>query len=252
MRHTLLAAAMLCLLGTAHAKEYGKYDLNKIVTVSKSADGKEVNTLNPRYLDLILSDLASHVTTLPPVFDSVADQDRATDDVNSLITLLDRPASIKGTDPNILLRAAFVNSMGNTLAIPGTFKKADKYFKLLLAAIPNHPQGNYLYGKLLAGSEKPLEALPYLEKALATGLTDAEYGIGMVYLASGDTKNALARLTHYKTTTPDDPNIDKLLEDIRTGKIDTTQATDKPDTKSATNTAIKPKSSTKGTKKPAK
>jgi len=77
-----------------------------------------------------------------------------------------------------------------------------------------------MYGTFLAGAGKPKEALPYLEKALAAGVTDAAYAIGMTYLTLGDKKQALRHLENYKQRNPGDGNVDKLIEAIRNGKIE--------------------------------
>jgi len=77
-----------------------------------------------------------------------------------------------------------------------------------------------MYGTFLASSGKPKEALPYLEKALAVGVTDAAYAIGMVYLTLGNKEKALENLKAYKRRKPNDGNVDKLIDAIRNGKIE--------------------------------
>ena len=93
-------------------------------------------------------------------------------------------------------------------------------FQRLLAATPSDPRGNYMYGTLLAGVGKPKEALPYLEKALAVGVADAAYAIGIAYLTLGDKERALRNLEDYKARNPGDTSVDKLMDAIRNGKVE--------------------------------
>ncbi len=77
-----------------------------------------------------------------------------------------------------------------------------------------------MYGTLLAGVGKPKEALPYLEKALAVGVADAAYAIGIAYLTLGDKERALRNLEDYKARNPGDTSVDKLMDAIRNGKVE--------------------------------
>ena len=120
----------------------------------------------------------------------------------------------------ILVRAGYLNSIGYNLNIVGSGEKTTSIFRRLLAAAPSDPRGNFMYGTFLAGSNKPKEALPYLEKALAVGVVDAAYAIGMTYLTLGDKNKALENLENYKRLKPNDGNVGKLIDAIRNGKIE--------------------------------
>jgi predicted Zn-dependent protease len=203
----------------AYAKEYGNYDLKRILTVSESPAGKKYG-IDVNYLDQILNDLAFHAKNYPPKFDTSYDQQRATKDVKTLSGMLD--TLVKGPSPNtdILLRAGFLNSIGHNLDIPGSAKKADIIFQKLLTVAPSDPRGNYMYGTFLSGAGKPKEALPYLEKALSVGVVDASYALGMTYLSLGDKQKALENLEAYRQRKPNDKNVTKLIEAIRNGKVE--------------------------------
>lgn len=77
-----------------------------------------------------------------------------------------------------------------------------------------------MYGTFLAGAGKPGDALPYLEKALSVGVGDAAYTIAMTHLALGDKERALKSLADYKRSNPGDADADKLIDAIRSGKIE--------------------------------
>ena len=59
MRIITITLACLLLLSLAEAKEYGRYNLTRVVTVSESPSGKQAH-VDERYLDPILNDLGFH------------------------------------------------------------------------------------------------------------------------------------------------------------------------------------------------
>ncbi len=219
MRKLLLTIFVLLLATTASAKEYGSYDPKRLLMVSETPSGKQYN-FDGAYLDLMLNDLSAHAKNYPPQFDTPQDKQRATQDVKTLSGMLDVLINVPTPNPELLVRAAHINSMGHNLDVAGAAEKANSIFQKLLTDFPSNPRGNYMYGTFLAGVGKPREALPYLEKALAIGVVDAAYAIGMVHLALGDKEQALKNLQDYKRRKPSDTSVDQLIDVIRNGKIE--------------------------------
>lgn len=219
MRKLLLAFLAVLVTSNASAREYGNYDPKRLLTVSETPAGKKYG-FDGAYLDQMLSDLSAHAKNYPPQFDTPQDKQRATQDVKSLSGMLDILINVPTPNPELLVRSGHVNSMGHNLDIPGAAEKANSIFQRLLAAVPSDPRGNYMYGTFLAGVGKPKEAIPYLEKALAVGVVDAAYAIGMTYLSLGNKEQALKNLEDYKQRKPSDGNVDKLIDAIRNGKIE--------------------------------
>lgn len=219
MRIVLLALSMLLASSFAYAKEYGNYDPKRILTISESPSGKKYG-IDGKHLDQILNDLALHAKNYPAQFDTPQDRQRAVQDVKALSGMLD--ILVNGPSPNreLLVRAGFLNSIGHNLNIPGSAEKAASIFQRLLTAAPSDPRGNYMYGTFLAGAGKPKEALPYLEKALAVGVAEATYSLGMTYLALGDKQKALEYLEAYRQRNPTNANVAKLIDGIRNGKVE--------------------------------
>ncbi|MDO8385569.1 MAG: hypothetical protein Q7T13_04095 [Polaromonas sp.] len=214
---TLLLAA-ICGASPAWAAPYGNYDARRILSVTDTPTGKR-HGIDLQYLDSMLADIASHARNYPPVFDSDADRQRATRDTATLAGMLGLLTQDASAHPEILLRAATVNSYGHNLQINGAAEKANTLFQRLLAAAPDHPRSNHAYGVFLAGVAKPAESLPYLEKALAAGVVDAGYALGLVHLGLGDQARALQYLETYKARVPADPQVAALIEAIRSGKV---------------------------------
>ena len=219
MRKFLFALSVLLIASVANAREYGNYDPKRLLTVSETPSGKK-HGFDGAYLDQMLNDLSSHAKNYPPQFDSPQDQQRATQDVKALSGMLDILINVPTPSPELLVRAGSLNSIGHNLNIAGSAEKANAIFQRLLAATPSDPRGNYMYGTFLAGVGKAKDALPYLQKALAVGVTDAAYAIGMTYLTLGDKEQALKNLEDYKRRKPSDTNVDKLIDAIRNGKIE--------------------------------
>jgi len=219
MRKFLFALIVLLIASVASAREYGNYDPKRLLTVSDTPSGKK-HGFDGAYFDQMLNDLSAHAKNYPPQFDTPQDQQRATQDVKALSGMLDILINIPTPNPELLVRAGYLNSIGHNLNVAGSAEKANSIFQRLLTATPSDPRGNFMYGTFLAGIGKAKDALPYLEKALAAGVADAAYAIGMTYLTLGDKERAIKNLEDYKRRKPSDTNVDKLVDAIRNGKIE--------------------------------
>lgn len=74
--------------------------------------------------------------------------------------------------------------------------RARELFQGLLQDEPESPQLNYYFGDILSKSQKPAEALPYLNKAIRhdPGLLPAHASLGRTYLALGQADRAIPHL----------------------------------------------------------
>jgi tetratricopeptide (TPR) repeat protein len=214
---TLLAATVLAA-SPAWAAPYGHHDARRILSTTSTPAGKQ-HGIDLPYLDSMLADIASHARNYPPAFDSESDRQRATRDAATLAGMLGMLTGDAGAHPEILFRAALANSYAHNLHINGAAEKADVLFRRLLARAPDHPRSNHAYGVFLAGAAKPRESLPYLEKALAAGIVDAAYALGMAHVSLGDKDRALDYLETYRMRAPADRQVVTLIEAIRSGKI---------------------------------
>jgi predicted Zn-dependent protease len=203
----------------ASAAAYGNHDPRRILVVAESAAGKRYG-VDTTYLDTVMADLTAHAKSYPPAFDTPQDRQRATQDVRVLTGMLDRLVNGPDTSPELLVRAAHLHGIGHNLEIPGSAEKANGYFLRLLAAVPDEPRGNFMYGTFLAGVGKGREAIPYLDKALALGVVDAAYALGLTQLSIGEKDKAVLILQEYKRRKPGDPNIDRLIKAARSGSIE--------------------------------
>jgi len=219
MRLLTLIAASLVVASSACAKEYGTYDAKRVLTVSETPSGKK-HGVDVAYLDRMVADLASHARNYPPSFDSAADRRRAEQDARTLSGMLDILVNAPNPNPELTLRAAFVNGIGHNLDLPGAAEKASSLYQRALAASPDDPRGNLLYGTFLAGIGKFRQSIPLLEKATAGGALDATYALGMVYMSLGDKERALAYLERYRAGAPDDTRVSKVIEAVRSGKVE--------------------------------
>ena len=213
-----LAGLLAVVSATALARPYGNYDLRKGLVEQPTPAGPRP-AIDLAYLDRMIDDIASHAKNYPPVFDSQEDKDRATRDVRVLATSLAKAAEPADADPEIVLRAAFVHALAHNLETEGAGEKAEALYKRLMAAHPESGRTNYLYGSFLAGSSRFKESLPPLERAAKIGVPDAFYSLGMVQLSLGNRKKAVDYLDQYRARVRDDGSIARLIDLIRSGKI---------------------------------
>lgn len=214
----IVALVLLLPSLAAYAKEYGSYDPKRLLLISETPTGKQ-HDLDMRYLDRWLHDLSLHAKDYPALFDTPLDRQRATEDARWLSGMLDTVITGPTPNPQLLARAAFINSLGHNLDISGLGEKADSQFQKLLAAVPADARANYMYGTFLVSVGKPKNAIPYLEKAIAVGVVDANYTLGMTYMTLGEKQKALEYLEAYKRRNPNDEIVDKLLDAIRNDAV---------------------------------
>ncbi len=224
IRKMVIGATLLHVAAMAVANEYGHYDLKNIVTVSETTNGQHTATLNFSLLDQLLDDLSIHNNNYPSQFDSAEDRQRAVSDVTTISKTLDILLDNPNPNSQLLLRAAVLDSVGHNLDITGAGEKAMTAFTALLSVSPADPRANYLYGKFLVSAGKPLDAVPVLEKAKSLGAINADYTLGLAYLATGDKKRALENLEQYAKRVPNDGNARKLIDAIRNGNINMRKA----------------------------
>ncbi len=202
----------------AYAAGYPGHDPQKILTVSENASGQKAYGLDMRYLDRMLGDLSRHAGRYPPSFDSTEQKQRAIQDLHALSGMLGLLLKDGKPNPKILFRSAMANRMGHNLDIPGAAEKAEQQFQALLQIEPDAPQGNYQFGIFLAETGRVERSMPYLEKALALGLEETNYSLGMAYLGMGNKGEALARLNVYLKHMPNDNSVQKLIQVIEKGQ----------------------------------
>jgi predicted Zn-dependent protease len=206
---------------SAFASPYGSYDPKLVFKLQDTGTSKSVS-FNLPYFDQMIRDLQSHAGNYPTSFDSEQDKQRAAMNVKQLTEILEivLPESNQNQDLDLLQRAAFLNSMGHNLDIAGSAAKANSLYKRVLAKAPTNARVNFDYGVFLAGVGKPADSIPYLETALNGKYYPAAYTLGMAYIAQGNKANAQKYLEMYAQQVPNDPNTAKMLEAIKSGKIE--------------------------------
>jgi hypothetical protein len=218
VRLTVLAVLLLQSGAFAHAKEFGHYDIDKVVSLA--APGTPSAMVNLAYLDKFLDDLGAHARTFPAHFDSIGDRRRAVRDVAALSSLLDPSSGSFSHSPEILLRLGLLYAMGHNLDIPDSADKAVTAFTALLELTPYDPQANYQYGAFLAATTRTGSGIPYLERAKSGGVADADYWLGMSYLVVGNKAKAKENLESYAKRVPKDQNAARMLNAIRDDKVE--------------------------------
>jgi hypothetical protein len=140
MKRWIFGLFLLQLSAVAFSKEYGHYDVVKVISVTGASTPNPQATVEVAYLNQILDDLESHAGLWPPQFDSADDRHRAEHDVAVLSDRLKIIAEQFAHSPPMLLRVGALNSIGNNLDIPGCFEKAEAAFTKLLEQTPDDPK----------------------------------------------------------------------------------------------------------------
>jgi tetratricopeptide (TPR) repeat protein len=203
----------------ALAREYGHYQLAKLVSVTAAEPGKPSATVNVAYFSQILDDLGRHAGSYPSHFEFADDHQRAEHDVSAITKMLDPLAENFSKDPPMLLRLAALHVIGFNLDVPDSYPGAVTAFEKLLSLTPDDPQANYRYGSFLATTTRKGEGIPFLEKAKSLGVADADYWLGWSYENAGNKAKAIASLEAYTKRVPSDARAAELLEAIRTDKV---------------------------------
>jgi tetratricopeptide (TPR) repeat protein len=220
MRRWIAGILLLQICCAAQAKEYGHYDISKVISVAGAQSGQHTATINIAYLTQMLDDLGSHASGYPPQFDSPEDRQRAQRDVSLLSKMLDTVAEHFSHDPPMLMRLAMLHAYGHNLDIPGSDEQAEATFKKLLELAPNDPQSNFRCGMFYAQTAtKRADAIPYLEKAKALGVQNADYWLGITYMTLGDKPKAIENLKSYTSRVPTDARAAAILDAVQHDKV---------------------------------
>ncbi|MDD5170885.1 MAG: hypothetical protein PHN75_18865 [Syntrophales bacterium] len=219
MRNSLIIVLSLFISTSLYAAGYGDYDAGKAFILKQDDSGHKFVNVDSKYLNTMLSDLSAHAGYYPPKFDSEADRQKAVKDAKKLSELLDIINGGPNKQENMLMLGASVHSLAHNLDIRGAAEKANNLYLQLLSLKPDNAQVNFRYGVFLAGTGKLNESIPYLNKALAAGLKEANFTLGMVHLTIGEKEKGLNHLKAYKEAYPHDPNTSKIIEAVESGKF---------------------------------
>jgi tetratricopeptide (TPR) repeat protein len=201
-------------------REYGYYELAKLVSVTEAAPGKSSVTVNLNYFTRLVEDLERHAGRYPPHFEFADDRQRAERDITAISKMLDPLTDNFSKNPQMLLRLALLHAAGHNLDVPDSAPKAIADFDKLLSLTPDDPQANYRYGSFLAATTRKGEGIPLLEKAKRLGVPEADYWLGLSYQLVGDKAKAMESLETYTKHAPNDQQAAVLLQAIRDDKFE--------------------------------
>jgi tetratricopeptide (TPR) repeat protein len=186
-------------------------------------------TMSRSDVDRLLSEIAPHAQQLPLRFSSDSERIEEEKKLRRLLVFLDAATAQYPGEPELLLRAGIANSMGHNLDFPGCSDKAISAFEALLKLQPDSKSGNFYYGAFLAGTDTlRLKSIPYLEKAVSLGVSDAHYTEAFVYLSQQDKVHALAELSKYLSDNPADESAAALRRNLEHGDVSITEKKAKP------------------------
>ena len=138
-----------------------------------------------------------------------------------MLEFLDAASAEYPDNPAILFRQAFANGMGHNLDFPGCAEKAIEAYERVIDIEPENQRANYYYGAFLSGTTLFKKSIPYLEKAIQLGETDAHYTLAFVYIKLGNPKMALPEFKAYLVSDPDNRTAKKMVSEIESNTLST-------------------------------
>jgi tetratricopeptide (TPR) repeat protein len=175
-------------------------------------------TLDQASAEKFINELAPHARYYPPQFESPAQRELMLAQLREMLPSINAASDLDPEDPRLLFLKAYANSMGHNLDLSGCAQLAIRAYGELIALRPQFRQAYYYFGGFLAGTKFFADSIPYLQKAIQLGETDAHYTLALVYLMQKDAPAAVAQFKTYLLTNPDNALALKLVAAIESGK----------------------------------
>lgn len=198
-------------------KHYSAHDPTRLLGRRDGPEGREA-FVDLRYLDAVIDDLGVVLSDYPPAFATPGDRDQAVADVRMFAGALEALLSSPPQPVELLWRAGRLHALGHQLDLAGEAELAARRFAEALSLDPNLMTGNYFFGVFLAGTGSARQAIPYLEKARAAGLPQADRDLGLAYVVLQDRERAMTHLRRYLKLRPEDLGTLRLLRALERGE----------------------------------
>jgi tetratricopeptide (TPR) repeat protein len=165
-------------------------------------------------LDALISDLSAHIDPPPARFDSPADQQKALNELNDLLVLLQK-INYGHDDLKLMRRSAYVLQLGHMMGLQEATAELHPLFERMLAKFPKQADIETQYGLLWLQDGKWDKAEFYFNRAAKLGYAPALLLCALTHKEQNETNQALAKLAQYKKLQPDDPRIAPLERALR-------------------------------------
>lgn len=129
---------------------------------------------------------------------------------------LDTLASKDNASFDVLVRAFKASVMARNLDLGSVYTtKSLAYAQRILKINQEDPEANFWFGFALSEGGGQREAMPYLDKAMKSGVQEAYLSTANNYIAMEQKKNAVQTLKNYKLKYPQEAEIaDRLINEI--------------------------------------
>jgi len=129
---------------------------------------------------------------------------------------LDTLASKDNASFDVLVRASKASVMARNLDLGSVYTtKSLAYAQRILKINQEDPEANFWFGFALSEGGGQREAMPYLDKAMKSGVQEAYLATANNYIAMEQKKNAVQTLKNYKLKYPQEAEVaDRLINEI--------------------------------------
>lgn len=221
---SILLTLMLAISGFAFAEPYKEYSPQQLEALFglQEQDGKNIVDINVPELTEMTAALERHAVSYPTRFDNKEDEKLAIRDTVYLTGVLDILSPNFANDIELLSLTLRLNNIAYNLDAQAELSN-QRFLKTAQAIFqldPDHVETHYRLGYFLAATNKTDEAIPHLQKAADNQIVNANYALAMIYLSREDFNKALEYLAIYKANSPENEQVDKLIEAIKNGEIE--------------------------------
>lgn len=180
------------------------------------ADQAGNNQVDITEIDDTLQMVEGKARHYPPRFASKDERRGLQQKMKQTTQQLDTLAAPDNASFDVLIRAFKASAMARNLDLGAIYTtKSLTYAQRLQKINKEDPELNFWFGFTLSEGGGQREAMPYLDKAMKSGVQEAYLATANNYLAMEQKKNAIQTLKNYKLQYPQEANVaDRLINEI--------------------------------------
>ena len=199
-------------------------DTNKLIIPTVNSKERQVkyavlagdNEVDITEIDDFLQLVEGKARHYPPRFTERQERKGFESKLKEVTQQLDTLASKDNASFDVLIRAFKASVMARNLDLGSVYTtKSLTYAQRILKLNQEDPEANFWFGFALSEGGGQREAMPYLDKAMKSGVQEAYLASANNYIAMEQKKNAVQTLKNYKLKYPQEAEVaDRLITEI--------------------------------------
>lgn len=199
-------------------------DTNKLIIPTVNSKERQLkyavlagdNEVDITEIDDFLQLVEGKARHYPPRFTERQERKGFESKLKEVTQQLDTLASKDNASFDVLIRAFKASVMARNLDLGSVYTtKSLTYAQRILKLNQEDPEANFWFGFALSEGGGQREAMPYLDKAMKSGVQEAYLASANNYIAMEQKKNAVQTLKNYKLKYPQEAEVaDRLITEI--------------------------------------